>query len=110
MLDGFRLVDLLELTATRRLKVGADVMVHCTTDLERQDVVEIDGIRTTNLARTLADLGSVVDAKLVERALDDARRRQTSLRWIEQTARRLHRPGRSGPGTLLRSIEAIPTG
>ena len=75
MLDGFRLVELLELSATRRLKVGRDVIVHCTTDLEPDDVVEIDGIRTTNLARTLADLGSVADADLVARR---ARRRAST--------------------------------
>ncbi len=60
----------------------------------------IDGIPVTGLARTLCDLGSVVDASMVERALDDARRRQVSLLWLEQTVSRLHRPGQAGTGVL----------
>jgi hypothetical protein len=59
----------------------------------------------TSLARTLADLGSVVGADQVERALDDARRRGTSLRWLRETATRLHRPGQSGTKTLLVLLE-----
>jgi hypothetical protein len=109
-LDGFQVASVLELVATRRLKVGTGVVIHQVAELERCDVLTLDGLRTTGMARTLADLGAVVAPDLVERALDDARRRRVSLRWIEQTARRLHRPGRAGPATLLRSIEAIQSG
>ncbi len=48
--------------------------------------------------------------ELVERALDDARRRGTSLRWIRDTAERLHRPGASGPRILLGLLDALQPG
>jgi hypothetical protein len=49
-IDGFRDVDLIELTANRRLKVGPDVIAHCTPDLDRCDVLVLDGVRVTSLA------------------------------------------------------------
>ena len=105
-LDGWLDFPDVEVSSLRRYKARVDAVVHHVGVLEWCDVVEIDGIRTTGLARTLADLGAVVGDQ-VERALDDARRRGTSLRWIDQTARRLHRPGRAGPATLLRSLGQI---
>jgi very-short-patch-repair endonuclease len=36
--------------------------------------------------------------------LDDVRRRGVSLRWLDETASRLHRPGQSGTGVLLRLL------
>jgi very-short-patch-repair endonuclease len=83
------------------------VTVHRVASLDSRDVVVVDGIPVTNLARTLADLGSVESIDRVEQALDDARRRGASLRWLWQTAERLHRPGQSGTGTLLRLLESI---
>ena len=106
-LDGWLDFPDVEVSSLRRYRARVDAVVHHVGVLERCDVVEIDGIRTTGLARTLADLGAVVGADQVERALDDARRRGASLRWIDQTARRLHRPGRAGPATLLRSLGQI---
>ena len=82
--------------------------MHHVAAIDRRDVVTVDGIRTTGLARTLADLGSVVDPTAVRRALTDARRRRTSLGWLRDTAERLHRPGQAGTGTLLRSLDATP--
>lgn len=72
-------------------------------------MLTVDSIPCTGLARTLVDLGSVVHAPLlVRRALTDARRRGTSLRWVRETAERLHRPGQRGTGVLLRQLAAIP--
>jgi hypothetical protein len=105
-LDGFREMNVIELTATRRLKVDSAVC-HITTALDPSDLMVIDGIRCTGLARTLTDLGAVVPVDLVERALDDARRRDVSLRWISETARRLLAPGRGGPSTLLGLLDGI---
>ena len=64
----------------------------------------------TGLARTLCDLGSVVGSDRVERALDDTRRRGVSLRWIQETAERLHRPGQAGTGILLTLLGDGPAG
>jgi hypothetical protein len=81
-------------------------IVHRVASLPRADRVVVDGIAATGLARTLADLGSVAP-RLVERALDDARRRGTSLEWLRRTATRLHRPGQSGTGVLLELLAAV---
>ena len=109
-LDGFAECDLVEVSLTRghRWRRGNDVVAHHVAALDSPDVVEIDGIRCTGLARTLADLGAVVEPMLVRRALTDARRRGTSLKWIQLTADRLHRPGRAGAGVLLRQLAGIP--
>ncbi len=97
---------IIDLSSTRRVRMEG-VSTHWVAALEPCDVIELDGIPTTGLARTLVDLGSVVSAARVERALDDARRRGTSLRWIEETAHRLHRPGQAGTATILALIADI---
>jgi predicted transcriptional regulator of viral defense system len=94
--------DLVEVSLPRSKRLAVpDVVVHRVQALEPRDIVSLHGIPTTGLARTLADLGSVVTADVVERALDDARRRGTSLRWVRETALRLHRPGQAGTRILL---------
>jgi hypothetical protein len=111
-LDGFgRPPDPeVSLERSRRLKMvqSPEVISHHVSTIPPNDVVTVDGIPTTGLARTLADLGSVVDPQVVRRALTDARRRSTSLLWIRATAERLHRPGQTGTGRLLRLLDAIP--
>lgn len=110
-LDGFARTTTLELTVDRRHRwqFGDSVVAHHVTPLEACDVVTVDGIAVTSLARTLADLGSVVrDRRLVGQALTDARRRGAGLAGIRATAERLHRPGQRGTGVLLRHLDAIP--
>ena len=85
-------------------------VVHQTHVLDDQDVTVVNGIRTTTIARTLADLGAVVEDDRVEQALDDALRRGVSPRWIERTLRRLERPGRSGTASLRRIISTADRG
>jgi hypothetical protein len=70
-------------------------------------VVRINGIWTTNLARTLCDLASVVEADALERAVDAARRSGISLLWLRQTALRLHRPGQRGTNAIFAQLDAI---
>ena len=109
-LDGFADCDVVEVSVTNRhrwRRIG-DVVAHHVVALEAGDIVTVDGIRCTGLARTLADLGAVVEPLLVRRALTDARRRGTSLRWIQLTANRLHRPGPSGTGVLLEQLARLP--
>ena len=76
---------------------------HTTSSLDECDLVDVDGIRTTNLARTLADLGSVVrDRRLVGRALTE--RVDVARVWTGyETAERLHRPGQRGTGCCFGS-------
>ncbi len=87
-----------------------EVRVGQAAALERCDRWVIDGIAVTGLARTLADLGSVVPPDRVQQALDDARRRGASLQWLRQTAERLHRPGQAGTGLLLAKLDRIRPG
>lgn len=70
----------------------------------------IDGFACTTVGRTLADLGSVVhDDQAVRRALTSARRRNGIDLWaLRATAERLHRPGQSGTGRLLRVLDRVP--
>jgi hypothetical protein len=82
---------------------------HHITPLDECDVTSVDGIPCTAIARTLADLGSVIrDQRRVGRALTDARRRNINLLELRATAARLHRPGQSGTGVLLRLLDGIP--
>lgn len=106
--DGFREADPIEVTIERdrRLERPAWV-VHQAPDLLPQDLTVIDGIRSTSIARTLVDLGAVVDDDLVEQALDDTLRRGVSDRWIRSTLERVARPGPSGCGALQRVLDRV---
>ena len=81
---------------------------HCETLIE-DDLVVVEGVRCTGVARTLAELGSVVNPQQVWRALIEARRRNVSPIWLRQTALRVHRPGQSGSGVLLRALDRWST-
>jgi len=94
-----------EVSVDRRHRIDLPaVIVHHVLALPDADLVVLDGVPATGLARTLSDLGSVTSRDRVERALDDARRRGVSLRWVQETADRLHRPGQGGTGVLLRLL------
>jgi hypothetical protein len=111
-LDGFDHpgMAVVEVSVTRQFRVDLpDAVFHHITPLEACDVTSVDGIPCTTLDRTLADLGSVIrNRRLVGRALTDARRRGVDVLALRATAERLHRPGQSGTGTLLRLLDAIP--
>ncbi len=81
------------------------VRTHSWRRTEPEDLVEIDGIPCTSVARTLVQLGSVVARWRVEKALDSALRSGVSAVWIEDTLERLWRPGKTGAGTLRRIID-----
>ena len=109
--DGFDASPQVELSITRAHRWrgrAPDVVAHHVHALDPCDVVTVAGIRCTGVARTLADLGCVVDSLAVRRALTGVRRRRTSVRWLFETSDRLHRPGQRGTGVLLRHIAAIP--
>ncbi len=86
-------------------------MFHRCSDLQPFDVEEVQGLRCTNATRTLCDLGAVEGEHAVERALESALRqgltKVSRLRW---RAEQLTRPGRSGPGLLLRLLDRRPAG
>jgi hypothetical protein len=109
-LDCFEACDLVEVSVVRgrRRPSPEAAITHQVAALAKCDLVTVDGIRCTGLARTVADLGSVCDPLQVRRALTDLRRRGSSLRWVQLTAERLHRPGQRGSGVLLRQLASIP--
>jgi hypothetical protein len=109
-IDGFEACDVVEISVQRgrRRPNPACAITHQVATLDPCDLVTVQGIRCTGLARTIVDLGSVCDPLAVRRALTDLRRRRTSLRWLQLTAERLHRPGQRGSGVLLRHLAAIP--
>ena len=103
-LDGFDEAPC-EVTLPRgRTRAAIDVVMHRTATLDPADITEVSGLPVTSIARTLVDLGAVVDDDSVEQALDDALRRGSSSRWITSTLERLDRPGPSGPGALRRVL------
>jgi very-short-patch-repair endonuclease len=81
--------------------------VHRSTDLHLTRPVERCGIPTTDVARTLLDLGAVVDAGALHLAVDDARRRGLAdwdalLGVLVAHARK----GRRGAGALRALLDA----
>ena len=83
-------------------------VVHTWRRTHHNDIVEIDGIRYTSIARTLVQLGLNEPRERVETALDSALRNGASPRWIEKTLGQLRRPGPTGLQTL-EAIIADPT-
>ena len=67
----------------------------------RSDVLAVDSIRCTSIARTLCDVASVDSRDRVRLAFEWAWRNGVSLTWLRQTAERLASPRRRGPATIL---------
>lgn len=112
-LDGFDGAGnaVVEASVDRRHRLTVDVpaVIHHVVALEPHDLTVVDGIASTTLARTLADLGSVVrDRRALRRALTSARRRGASVELVREVARRLHRPGQAGTAAMLRLLDSIP--
>ena len=82
------------------------VDIHRVSDLRPVDVTTVDGLPVTTAARTLVDLGAVVDDDTLERALDSALRdRRTSLRQVNQRLEALSGGGRPGLARLRRVLD-----
>jgi len=99
--------EIIELTVRRgRVIRIAGVAVHRTTLLPRVDITRLDGIPVTTPTRTLIDLAGVVDADVLEEALDDAlRRRLTTIGRLRWRISELGRRGRTGVGVLGRLLD-----
>ncbi len=100
-----------EITTTRRLLPVEGLIVHRLRRLEKTDAMRQGHFTLTIPARTLLDLGAVVDIETVEAALEDAlRKRMTTLaalRWQLNTS-----GGRGVRGTeaLRRLLDLRPPG
>lgn len=72
-------------------------------------VTTIRGFPCTRVERVLGELGAVVRIdKVVSRALTSARRNGLDLVTARHVNERLHRPGQTGTGLMLRLLDRIP--
>lgn len=93
--------DIVELTLPRFRRPPAGISVHVSTKIPNCDRSRKGPVRVTSVARTLIDLGAVVERDAVEIALEEAlRRRLTSLEQLERRLADLISNGRKGPGVL----------
>jgi very-short-patch-repair endonuclease/predicted transcriptional regulator of viral defense system len=89
-----------------RSRRGIDL--HRSTTLTDDDITTIDGIPCTTVARTLVDLGDVVDRRAVERAVDQADVLQLfDLRAVDDV---LDRAGPKRGAGILRAVLADRAG
>lgn len=100
-----------EVTTTGRGSSTRTIRVFRTTRLEAEDVVRLDGIPATSVARTLVDLAGTVPRSQLTKALSEAERRRVfDLGPIERamaaTARRKGH-GHAAMRAALRELEAI---
>jgi len=100
-LDGVA-SDVVEVSVPRpRCHRLRGVIVHRSTDLDRSTAMTRAGILVSSPVRTLVDLGAVVPARTVERALDQAvSRRLVSLAGVRRELEAVARKGRRGAGVL----------
>jgi very-short-patch-repair endonuclease len=84
----------------------AAIEVHRSVTLTADDVTTVEGIPCTTIARTLVDLGDVLDRRAVERAVEQADvLRLFDLREVQQA---IERAGpRRGPGLLSSVLENL---
>ena len=82
------------------------IEVHRSVTLTSEDVTTVDDIPCTTIARTLVDLGDVVDRRAVERAVEQAEVLQ--LFDLHAVERAIERAGpRRGAGALLSVLEHL---
>jgi very-short-patch-repair endonuclease/predicted transcriptional regulator of viral defense system len=86
----------IDVTTTLRRRVKqAGIAIHNTAALSPLDVITIDAIPVTSIARTLADLAAVVPDDQLAKALSEAERRNvldvTAIEAVMERTR--HRPG-----------------
>ncbi len=84
------------------------VLVHTSTDLDRADVVMVDGIPTTNPARTLLDIARNVRGIAYLKAIEQARRLEL-VTWADLTSC-LAAHARQGRRGITRLREAVTAG
>jgi hypothetical protein len=118
-LDGFHDPPTPEIIGPRgcRRIGGIDVIQHWVEPLDPDDLVVIDGIPCTGLARTVVDVCGLGDRNRSMRVFDDFERRGGSLNWLRMTTQRrrvrVARPaaaGRPGARFVVRAIgRPLPT-
>jgi very-short-patch-repair endonuclease len=87
----------------------ADQCVQVLHSYSADDVVVVDGIRCSGLARTMCDLAWQAP-HLLGRALDDFQRRRCSLEWLAHTVGRVELEHVHGCARLRRELERRQVG
>jgi very-short-patch-repair endonuclease len=89
----------------------ASVKVHESTDLFAEMIVDIDGLATTTIARTLFDLGADLAAphhhSVVQKALLDSRTTLADLEGVLKTIGRRGRPGTAAMRAFLETADKV---
>ena len=101
--DGF-IDNVVEVSVPRGRRVRMDGVIVHQSLVKAAHCLVIDGIPCTSLARTIVDLGQVVDNEQLIRAIDSFQRMGYSLTWLEQVATELHRPGQRGSALVLSQV------
>ena len=104
-LDGFEHVDTVEFVVPRRRRSIVGVVLHTTDDWRPKDVIRVDGVRVTSVARTVTDMAAQgVAVRRLESAIDSGVR-QKSLSLVV-LRRRVADPERAGVrgSRLLREV------
>jgi very-short-patch-repair endonuclease len=103
----------LELMTPNSRRIDLPGVIVRRGSIDPADVVEVDGIRCTGIARTLCDLGDVETPAQLKLAFEWAWRSGHSLGWIEQTAERLAGLRTPGPKRVLALVDrargTVPT-
>lgn len=85
------------------------VVVHRSIDLVDADLVEIDGIRATSVARALVDAGLIFPQHEIQRLVDHAVATDlTTKSALIEVRRRVGEHGRNGVGKLDLAIAGLP--
>jgi hypothetical protein len=97
---------LVEISIPRSRRAPKGVLAHRVGPLPSCDVASLGSLRVTTVARTLIDLGAVVDRDAVEIAMEDAiRRRLTSTEQLQRRLSALASHGKRGPATLKQILD-----
>lgn len=100
-IDGFRPGRVEVLIDHRRRQRPVDATVHQTTQTDRIDLVVLEGIPTTGLARTVLDVAAVVGPRRLEATIDDVvRTNRLSYAELAAVLDDHARRGRDGCGRL----------
>ncbi|HLU31268.1 MAG TPA: type IV toxin-antitoxin system AbiEi family antitoxin domain-containing protein [Acidimicrobiia bacterium] len=84
----------IEVVAVSTGKRNLPFIAHQCLDLVEAEIVAVDGIRVTDVPRTIIDIGVPAGLAVAQRVMDDALRK--GLTTLEQLAGRIHRYGRRG--------------
>ncbi len=80
--------------------------VHESKQFALAEPLEIDGIPSTDLGRTVLDLGAVVDERRLDQAIDSlVREKRIDLKTLARVQKMHSRRGRDGCGKLREALE-----